>query len=187
MPLPVVLASASPRRVEFLRRLVEEFEVLPADLDETPHPGEAPKEMALRLATEKARHVALLRPAALVIGADTVVEIGGKSLGKPTDPLDAGRMLQELSGKWHQVITGVCMIAPGHIERFAETTEVLFRQVTPEEIRAYVQTGEPMDKAGAYAIQGGAASFVDGIKGSLTNVIGFPLEEVKKRLGQIGL
>lgn len=182
MSLPVVLASASPRRAELLRQLVEQFEVLPADIDESPLPDEPPHKLAERLATEKARLIARLRPEALVIGADTVVEIDGNSLAKPEDVADAERMLRLLSGRKHRVITGVCIASQGHIERFSVTTEVEFREMTPREINEYVKTGEPMDKAGAYAIQGGAKQFAKKIDGSLSNVIGIPLEEVGARL-----
>lgn len=178
----VVLASASPRRQELLRTLVPLFESLSADVDESPLPGEAPEPCALRLATDKALAVARLRPNALVIGGDTVVAVDGEMLAKPEDAHDAARMLRLLSGRTHAVSTGICLVEHGATEGFVVTTHVTFRAVTDGEIAAYVATGEPMDKAGGYAIQGGAGEFVSAVEGSLSNVIGLPLEELEARL-----
>jgi len=180
--VPVVLASASPRRIELLKGIIDEFAVCPADIDETPEPGETPRDTARRLAAAKAHAVARNHPNALVIGADTVVELNGESLAKPIDAQDAVRMLEELSGNTHRVVTAVCLVAGLKEDLFDVSTEVTFRNLSDEEIQAYVASGEPMDKAGAYAIQGGAQPFAVNVKGSLSNVIGFPVEEVSLRL-----
>jgi septum formation protein len=163
--------------------MIREFEVLPSGIDERQLPGEKPKALAVRLATEKARSVALMRPDAVVIGADTVVELDGESLAKPEDAEDARRMLSRLSGKTHEVTTGVCIIQDGGEDAFQVTTEVEFRKLEGLEIEVYVATGEPMDKAGAYAIQGGAKAFVVKVRGSIANVVGFPVEVISGRLG----
>lgn len=183
---PVILASASPRRQELLRQLVSTFEVDSADVDETPLPLETPWQTAERLAKAKAGVVFRRHPTSLVIAGDTVVAIpdgaGHVQLAKPLDVDHARRMLGELSGKEHLVITGVCLLSGSEEEVFSVTTKVRFRSLTREEIEAYVATGEPMDKAGAYAIQGGAGGFVQSYEGSLTNVIGFPVEEIAEAL-----
>lgn len=179
---PVVLASASPRRAELLRSLFDEFEVLPADIEEHENIRDA-KELAVALAREKAFAVAAMRPIHLVIGADTVVAIEDEFLSKPVNEDDATRMLLRLSGKSHRVCTGVCVVAPGgdRVE-FVEETHVEFREITPNEIEEYVASGEPMDKAGAYAIQGGAAPFISRVQGDYNNVVGLPVEALRTRL-----
>lgn len=177
-PRPVVLASGSPRRKELLKTLVPEFEVLVSDVDEEALNLSDPIATAERLAEAKARAVAALRPDALVIGADTVVFLGDEQFAKPRDAEDAKRMLRALSGRTHTVATGVCLVSPVAVRTFHERTDVGFRDLADEEIDAYVATGEPMDKAGAYAIQGGAASFVAHRQGSESNVIGLPLEKL---------
>lgn len=186
---PVVLASASPRRVELLRELITDFEVLPADLDEDSLTVKDPWETARTLALAKAKAVALLRPDALVIGSDTVVALPSFEstiqLAKPTDEEDAKKMLAALSGKSHWVITGVALVWPEGEVVEADETEVTFRDLTAQEISEYVDSGEPMDKAGAYAIQGGAASFVVTTTGSLSNVIGLPVDLLRKLLDQV--
>ncbi|MEA2552240.1 MAG: nucleoside triphosphate pyrophosphatase [Fimbriimonadaceae bacterium] len=187
LPCPVVLASASPRRQELLRRLVPEFEVDSADIDETPLVGERPWATAERLALEKGRVVFARHPDSLVIAGDTIVAIGDLQLGKPADAEDAANMLERLSAREHLVITGVALIRAGREEVFSVTTKVTFRALSREEIVSYVETGEPMDKAGAYAIQGGAAGFVERYEGSITNVIGFPVEEIGRRLEALRL
>jgi septum formation protein len=190
LPYPVVLASASPRRQELLRQLVEEFTIDVADVDEIPIEGETPWRTAERLAEEKARSVAKRHPRSLIIAGDTVVAIPEKGsylqLGKPSDAQNARDMLWALSGREHLVITGVCVLSPDKVEVFSVTTTVAFRLLTDDDIGPYVATGEPMDKAGAYAIQGGAAGFVERYDGSLTNVIGFPVEEIRSRIGDLG-
>lgn len=183
---PVVLASASPRRQELLKQLFSEFEVIPADLNEDALTVKDPWETAKRLALAKAKAVAVQRPDALVIGSDTVVALPSFEstiqLAKPADDQDAVRMLAALSGKSHWVITGVALVSPDFEVVDADETSVTFRDLEQSEIEEYVATGEPMDKAGAYAIQGGAAGFVANTKGSLSNVIGLPLEQVQRML-----
>lgn len=170
----MVLASASPRRLVLLRRLGVEPMVRPADVDETPRPGEAPADLVERLAGAKARSVQA-DPADLVVAADTVVAMGTRVLGKPRDVEDASRMLAELSGRDHHVLTGVAVRRGGRAHADVETTRVRFRLLDPHEIAWYVATGEPDDKAGAYGLQGAGAALVEGIDGSDTNVIGLPL------------
>jgi len=174
----LILASSSPRRQELLRSAGIEFEVQPSYILEEILRGERPEEFARRAAREKATHVAASSPpGSLVLGADTVVVIDGEALGKPADPEDAARMLRLLSGQTHQVHTGVCLVrAPDRVEALKhETTFVTFRELDEEEIRAYVESGEPMDKAGAYAVQGLASKFVTRISGCYSNVVGLPV------------
>jgi septum formation protein len=185
VPFPVVLASGSPRRRQLLAELIPDFEILVADADEEPILGEDPWQLATRLAELKAKLVHTLRPQSLVIGGDTVVtydDEGWKLLAKPDDPDHACRMLRALSGRDHKVITGVCVAWPNGVRTFSDTSTVTFRKLNEEEIRAYVAGGEPMDKAGAYAIQGGAAPFVERFEGSLSNIIGLPLEALTENL-----
>ncbi len=182
----VVLASGSPRRLELLRRLGIEPDVRPADVDETAAPGEAPVALVTRLARAKAGAVAV-GDDALVVAADTVVVLGEEVLGKPTDHSDAVAMLRRLSGATHHVLTGVHVAHAGREASAVETTMVRFRGLSPHEIAAYVATGEPLDKAGAYAIQGGAGMFVTGIEGSDTNVVGLPLATVVRLANEVGV
>ena len=173
----VILASGSPRRRELLRAIGVEPVVQPADVDETPGRGEAAAALVTRLAAAKAEAV----PAgddSLVIAADTVVVLEGDILGKPTDADDARAMLRRLSGRTHEVVTGVHVRRGDRRASAVEVSEVRFRRLTSDEIDAYVATGEPLDKAGAYAIQGGAGAFVEGLTGSRTNVIGLPTAAV---------
>ena len=178
LPYPVVLSSASPRRQELLREIVPNFEVISADVDESVLPGETPGELAQRLAIVKAEAVLAVRPRSLIIAGDTVVALPSEILGKPVDAEDAQRMLRALSGQTHEVLTGIAIYWPGHHESFVETTRVTFSDLSDEQITGYVATSEPMDKAGAYAIQGGAAAFVTRVEGSLTSVIGLPTERL---------
>jgi septum formation protein len=182
----LVLASASPRRQELLRNAGFSFTVEPADIDETPLPGEAPRDCAERLAREKA--LAVWKPGRrdLVLGADTIVVVDEAILGKPADADAAARMLRMLSGRVHQVITGVCVAGPsaGEVESTSETTLVTMRELSDEEIRAYVATGEPMDKAGAYAIQGMASRWIPRIEGDYSNVVGLPVGLVCRMLSE---
>src|SRR5258708_6905952 len=161
----LVLASASPRRQELLRNAGISFEVQPARIPEDPLPGELAKDCAERLAREKALAVAKQRPQDIVLGADTVVVIHGQILGKPKAPADAARMLRLLSAREHQVITGVGVVVNGQASVASETTKVTMSQVSEQEIADYVATGEPMDKAGAYAIQGIASRWIPRIEG----------------------
>ncbi len=183
----LVLASASPRRSELLRNAGIAFEVQPADVPEVPLPGELAKALAERLAREKAMAVARGRPADVVLGADTVVVIDGEILGKPVDAADAARMLRMLSGRRHEVITGVCLVAGGQWSVASETTSVTMADISDEEIAEYVATGEPMDKAGAYAIQGIASRWIPRIEGDYSNVVGLPVALVWKMLQQADL
>jgi septum formation protein len=158
------------------------FEVQPAHIPEDPHPGELAKDCAERLAQEKALAVSRDRPQDVVLGADTVVVIDGQILGKPTDPADATRMLRMLSGREHQVITGVCIVASGRPSLASETTKVTMSEIPEKEIADYVATGEPMDKAGAYAIQGIASRWIPRIEGDYSNVVGLPVALVYRML-----
>jgi septum formation protein len=174
----LLLASTSPRRRELLRRAGFDFEVRPSHIVEEIQRGERPEEFARRAAREKATQVAASCPTgSFVLGADTVVVIDGEMLGKPSDPQDATRMLRLLSGRTHQVHTGICLVrAPDEIEALKhETTLVTFRELDEEEIRRYVVSGEPLDKAGAYAVQGLASKFVTRISGCYSNVVGLPV------------
>jgi len=176
-----VLASASPRRRELLSGLGLEFTVEVPQIDESPLPGEAARAFVERLATEKAGAIAA-PPGTVLIAADTVVVLDGTILGKPAGETNAAEMLASLSGRSHEVVTGVC-VCKGELRRvFSVATEVVFRTVKEAEIRAYIASGCPMDKAGAYAIQGGAAHMVRAIKGSYTNVVGLPLCELHEAL-----
>jgi len=182
----LVLASASPRRQELLRNAGIPFVVHPADVDETPIRGESARGCAERLAREKALNVWRVRPQDVVLGADTVVVVGGEILGKPVDAEDAARMLRMLSGRDHQVITGVCVagINAGEDEPVtdSETTLVTVSPISEDEIREYVASGEPMDKAGAYAIQGIASRWIPRIEGDYSNVVGLPVALVYRML-----
>jgi septum formation protein len=199
----LVLASASPRRQDLLSSAGISFAVQPADLDETPLTGESARDCAERLAREKALAVWRTRPRDLVLGADTVVAVDSAILGKPLDADDAARMLRMLSGRVHQVITGVCLARPSRtappvtaakvsgdavrtedcdLRAFSETTLVTFNEMTEAEIRDYVATGEPMDKAGAYAIQGIASRWIPRIAGDYSNVVGLPVALVYRML-----
>ena len=187
-PARLVLASASPRRRELLAQLGIEFEVRPSAADETPLEGETPEPMVLRLALAKARVAA--RPGEIALGADTVVALDGELLGKPADAGAARAMLARLSGRRHEVWTGVALVersAAGARESArAVSTAVRFRALDGAEIAAYVAGGEPLDKAGAYAIQGGAAAFVESVEGSWSNVVGLPLGVVRDLLARHG-
>ncbi len=181
----LVLASASPQRQELLRNAGIAFEVQPADIPEDPLPGESAKDCAERLAREKALAVALQRPHDIVLGADTVVVVDGQLLGKPSDAADAARMLRLLSGREHQVITGVCLVAGGQPSVASETTLVTVSEITDQDIAGYVASGEPMDKAGAYAIQGLASRWIPRIEGDYSNVVGLPVVLVFRMLREI--
>jgi septum formation protein len=183
----LVLASASPRRQELLRNAGIPFEVEPAHIPEDPLPGEGARECAERLAREKALAIAEKRPTDVVLGADTLVVIDGQILGKPTDASDAARMLRMLSGREHQVITGVCLVVSGQCSVASETSAVTMSAISTKEIAAYVASGEPMDKAGAYAIQGIASRWIPRIEGDYSNVVGLPVALVYRMLRQLGL
>ena len=177
----LILASGSPRRAELLTAAGIAFIVQAADIDETPRPGEAAPDYALRLAREKAAGVR----GPLVLAADTIVVLDGEIMGKPVDAADAIRMLQALSGREHDVITAVCL-RRGDLELFhAETTRVRFVRLSQAEVEEYVASGDPMDKAGAYGIQGLASRYVDRIDGSYSNVVGLPMALVYRLLREI--
>jgi septum formation protein len=176
----IILASASPRRTELMELAGIQFSVIPADICEDVLPGEAPADHVIRLSREKADAVASTNDGRFFIGADTIVVLDCAILGKPIDAADAMRMLSGLSGRDHEVITGFTVfdkISGVHISR-SVCTEVTFKKLEEKEITAYIATGCPMDKAGAYAIQGGAVHFVRSINGSYTNVIGLPMTEL---------
>jgi septum formation protein len=178
----LVLASASPRRQELLRNAGIAFEIQPADIPEDPLPGESAKACAERLAREKALAVAAKRPKDVILGADTIVVIDNQILGKPADAADAHRMLRLLAGRTHQVITGVCLVVDGQCSVASETTTVTMTPMSDQEIRDYVATGEPMDKAGAYAIQGIASRWIPRIEGDYSNVVGLPVARIYRML-----
>jgi nucleoside triphosphate pyrophosphatase len=191
----LILASASPRRQELLRNAGISFTVQSADINETPLAGEAPRDCAERLAREKALAVFQSRPRDYVLGADTIVVVDGLILGKPCDADDAVRMLRLLSGRTHNVITGVCVAGPvasgqwsvaSNTKTASENTLVTMCEVTENEIRDYVATGEPMDKAGAYAIQGMASRWIPRIEGDYSNVVGLPVALVYRMLRERG-
>jgi septum formation protein len=204
----LILASSSPRRQELLREIGIPFQVHAANINEDQIAGEAPIDYALRLAREKAQAVAAQYPQSYVLGADTIVVLNGEVLGKPKDHADAARMLRLLSGRAHEVTTAVSLIAPSTFspstvpsgtvvpftvvpgtlaETRASTTKVYFRAIAEAEIQQYVAGGEPMDKAGAYAIQGGASRWTDRIEGEFSNVVGLPLSLVTEMLKTTGL
>lgn len=183
---PVVLASASPRRLELLRRLGLDPVVSVADVDEAPVAGEAPAATVARLAAAKARAVEA-PPGALVIAADTEVVRDGTVLGKPADADEATAMLRSLSGGSHLVVTAVHVRHDGREANAVETTVVTFRPLDAEEVAAYVAGPEPYDKAGGYGIQGAAGAFVERIEGSDTNVVGLPLATVVRLAGEVGV
>ena len=181
----LILASRSPRRRELLTRAGIPFVSQPCDVDESRLEGEDALAHVRRLAEEKAGAVRA-GPADIVLGADTIVTVNGEVLGKPRDAEDALRMLRLLSGQVHSVITGICLCRGARRVADAETTRVRFIPLTEAEIRAYVATGEPMDKAGAYAIQGLASKFIDWVEGCYFNVVGLPVALVYKHLREFG-
>jgi septum formation protein len=179
----LILASASPRRQELLTQAGYRFIVHPSSIDESLRPAEDAIRFATRLAREKAEEVFARQrssnPPAVVLGADTVVVCDGVIMGKPVDAADAERMLLLLSGRTHQVVTGVALVwGPGSVEVAAEVTQVTMRTLSPQEVADYIATGEPMDKAGAYAIQGYAGRWIPRIQGCYFNVVGLPLSLV---------
>ena len=184
----VILASASPRRRDMLARIVERYEIRPADIDETPRPGEAPDAYVRRLACEKAQAIGAGRPSATVLGSDTIVVLDGELLGKPRDEEAALQMVSRLCGRTHSVLTGVAWVRGGEVvEADVVESRVHLREASELELRRYVATGEPMDKAGGYAIQGEAGSFVDRVSGSVTNVIGLPLDQTEAMARRVGI
>ena len=186
----MILASQSPRRIELMREAGFDFRIIPADIDETPREGETPFELVERLAASKAASIAATQaePGELVVAADTIVAIDGELLGKPADAAEARAMLAHLSGRTHQVATGVCLTrggtaGPDDARSFVSITDVEFYELTEDEIAAYVETGEPLDKAGAYGIQGvGGRILVRRIDGDFYNVVGLPIARVVREI-----
>ena len=183
----LVLASASPRRAEMLKLLGVDFDRLPGDIDETFLEGETPREHVLRLSEGKAALAARGRPDAWILGADTIVVVAGEILGKPGSPAEAAAMLEQLSGRKHEVLTGFAIIRQDLGIRVREVVRsiVLFREISGDEMAWYTGTSEPYDKAGAYAVQGMGACFVREIRGSFSNVVGLPLCEVFEALKRV--
>lgn len=179
----LILASTSPRRAELLTAAGIEFAVRAADVDETLLPGESPADYVLRLSRWKA--LAVARPGDLVLGADTTVVIHDEIAAKPIDHADAKRMLRALSGQWHDVLTGVTLLRDDMILSDVDTTRVRFVEISDSELDWYVSTGEPMDKAGAYGIQGLASRFVERIEGNYANVVGLPVEMVYRMIKSV--
>ena len=180
----IILASASPRRKEILELADLKFDVMPSDAQEITTKT-APNEVVMELASLKAKDIyKKSEKQSMIVGADTVVAYQGQILGKPTDKADAKRMLTMLSGQTHEVYTGVCVIEDGKTKTFYEETKVTFYEISDEQVDHYIKTGEPMDKAGSYGIQGKAAVFIKGIEGDYYNVVGFPiarfLQEITK-------
>jgi septum formation protein len=180
----IILASASPRRLELMSFAGIDFDVVPAEICEDVLPGEQPVDHVIRLSLEKAKAVSVKVESRFFIGADTVVVLDGRIMGKPADEAEATEMLTSLSGRTHEVITGFTVLdkTSGTCSSQNVRTEVLFKSLTQNEIKKYIATGCPMDKAGAYAIQGGAVHFIRSIKGSYTNVIGLPMTELYELL-----
>ena len=186
--LTIVLASRSPRRVELLHRLVSDFIVMPADLDETPHPHEDPVAYVRRLALQKARAVYLASEAtSVVVGADTTVDLNGDILGQPIDDDDARRMLQLLSGTTHRVHTGVAVVSNRGEQVNVVSSDVTFMPISPQMLAWYIGTGESAGKAGSYAIQGHGSALVAMASGSMSNIIGLPLAETATLLVSAGV
>ncbi len=183
----LILASASPRRKVLLEQIDLSFRVVPSQLDEPPYRGHEPAQYASDLASLKAAEISELYPTALVIGADTIVVIGEKVLGKPEDAAGARKMLDQLSGRNHQVITAYSFkLQTAEINQVHHVvTQVHFKQLSPAEIDYYINTGAPFDKAGAYGIQDYSSVFVDHIEGCFYNVVGLPLSDFKNRLSQL--
>jgi len=185
----LILASGSPRRRELLQGIGVVFTVIPSDTAEAAQAGETPQEYALRVAGEKALDIARRHPGVWILGADTIVEIAGEVLGKPQDTTDGRRMLRLLSSRTHQVMTAFILLdGEGHVRaRQVVTSRVTFKPLSDVQIHAYLATGEPFDKAGAYAVQGLGASLVERVEGSYTNVVGLPMDEVQAALHTAGL
>ena len=184
----IILASSSPRRADLLKTIGVSFELVPSNINERPHQDEAPADYIIRLARAKVIDAARKRDSGLVIGADTIVVLDGRILGKPRDEDDASRMLKLLSGRWHAVMTGVALYDAATRREVADydKTLVRFAQLSDKEIDWYINTGEPMDKAGAYAIQERGAMFIEEIAGNYHNVVGLPLTllyRLSKRMG----
>lgn len=182
--MTLILASASPRRRDLLTQAGIRFDVLPADIDETIHPNESPTAYVQRLALEKAQAIHTLHPKATILGADTTVVLHQEILSKPTDLADAERMLRSLSNTVHQVHTGIALVTPTTHLTHVETTSVFFSEIPDDELAHYLYTGDSLDKAGAYGIQGYAARWIPRIEGDFFNVMGLPIAAVVRLLRQ---
>lgn len=186
--MQLILASQSPRRQELLRLITPDFTVCPADIDEALDAGADLKSEVARLAAGKARGVAAQYPQAAVVGSDTLVVLDGRALGKPADTAEARRMLGLLSGRTHEVMTGLALYVPGRgMHTDTTVTRVRFAPLSDQEIEAYVASGEPMDKAGAYGIQGLGARFIEGIEGDYYSVMGLPVRRLYVLMRQMDL
>ncbi len=188
----ILLASRSPRRAELLRQIGVEFDILPVDIDESPRPGEEAEALVLRLAEEKARaglqQCGRLGDADRILSADTLIHLDGEIIGKPADEADCRRILQRLSGRGHEVLSAVALgDASGRISSALSRSLIFFRRLDEDEIRRYCKSEEPRDKAGAYAIQGRAAIFIERIEGSYSGVMGLPLFETAALLREQGI
>ena len=182
----LILASGSPRRSEILSSVGWEFTKHAADIDESEHEGEMPEDYVLRLAREKAATVASEYPGGIVLGADTTVVIDHQIIGKPVDLDDARRMLTMLSGNWHEVLTGIALVKDEKMRSAIQRTRVKFAPMSDAEIDFLAERGDPLDKAGAYAVQAQAALFIDGIEGEYWNVVGLPVSLVYKLVLEFG-
>jgi septum formation protein len=180
--IPLILASASPRRRELLAQVGLQFEVIPAHIDETRHANEDPAIYVARLALEKAQAIHAQHPDAIVLGADTTVVLNGEVLNKPADLAEAEKMLRSLSGQTHQVHTGIAVVGSTAQRSHVETTNVIFAPIPEEDLAAYLATGDSLDKAGAYGIQGYAARWIPRIEGDYFNVMGLPVAATVKLL-----
>ncbi|WP_057761682.1 Maf family protein [Cytobacillus praedii] len=183
----LILASSSPRRKELLENLHLTFNVSSSDVDESFNPDLAPGEIVMELSSRKAKAVSKKYPGSYIIGADTVVVLDGTILGKPQDKAEAFSMLKALAGRTHAVYTGVSIIAPSKETNFNVKTDVVFWELTDDEINAYINTGEPFDKAGAYGIQGQGSVLVKEIKGDYFSVVGLPVSKTVRELRNAGL
>ena len=182
-----ILASASPRREELLKKILDDFKIIPSQIAESIPWNESPIDVAMNNALEKALDISAKHPDALVIGADTVIALEDKIMGKPKDLDDAMRMLEMLSGKTHQVVTGIAMVLADKQNTDFEFSDVTFRELTREQIETYVQEKQPLDKAGSYGIQEVGGEFVEHLEGKKDNVMGLPVNLVADMLGFFGL
>ena len=186
MKLPrLILASGSPRRSEIMNSVGWEFTKHVPDIDEDAIPGEAPSDYVQRLALEKAEAVGATYPGEIILAADTTVVIGDEIIGKPTDLADARRMLELLSGNWHEVLTGIAVTRNGVADVGLQSTRVKFAEMTEAEIDFLIEKGDPLDKAGAYAVQAQAALFIEGIEGDYWNVVGLPISLVYEMVRRV--
>jgi septum formation protein len=185
--VPIILASSSPRRRELLKGLGLQFEVIPSDVDETRLAGELPEALVKRLSVMKAKAIAATYPEALIIAADTTVALGQEILEKPRDLIENKQFVRRLAGKTHEVYTGHALIYGGKLESLVKRSEVTFRQLSEEEIERYVATGEGLDKAGGYAIQGHGAALIPHIKGCYFNVVGLSVATVVEMASGLGV